>query len=163
VSAEQAKAALQSLPESTQRGIAELVSDHGDGAREHLAYQAMGEWSPQERDALRTLAGASDDVRSQAVNDALGHAGIGSTPEHPADGAVAVGGPVVPPAAGGGGTDRDDVVPPARSTPAPQPEPKVSSNPGAGGENGGGSPPAREPRGPEPDSLFPDGSGAPEA
>jgi hypothetical protein len=165
VSAEQAKAALRSLPESAQRGVAELVSHHGDGAREHLAYQAMGEWSPRERDALRTLAGASDEVRSQAVNDALGDAGIDSTPEHPADGAVTSGGgPVGQPSAGvGGGTDRDDVVPPARSTPAQQPGPTVSSSPGGGGENGSGSPPAREPRGPEPDSLFPDGSGAPEA
>jgi hypothetical protein len=161
VSAEQAKAALQSVPESTQRGIAELVSEHGDGAREHLAYQAMGEWSPQERDALRTLAGASDDVRSQAINDVLGDTGIASTPDPPSDGAVASGGgPVGQSAAGGGGTDRDDVVPPARSTQDQQPGPTVSSSPSDGRDNGSGGPPAREPRGPEPDSPFPDGSGA---
>ena len=72
VSAEQARAALASLPGGTQRGIGQLVSDHGAGAREHLAYQAMGEWSPEEREALRTLAAASPDVRAQAVSDAVG-------------------------------------------------------------------------------------------
>jgi hypothetical protein len=70
VSAEQAKAALAALPAETQRGIGQLVSDHGSGAREHLAYQAMGEWSPLEREALRTLASASPDVRALAVGDA---------------------------------------------------------------------------------------------
>jgi hypothetical protein len=161
VSAEQAKASLRSLPESTQRGIAELVSDHGDGAREHLAYHAMGEWSPQERDALRTLAGASDDVRSEAVKDVLADPAIGRPPEPPTDGAVASGGgPVGQSPAGGGGTNRDDVVPPGRSTPAQQSGPAQSSTPSGGGENGsGGTAPAREPRGPEPDSLFPDGQG----
>ena len=47
VSAEQARAALASLPGGTQRGVGQLVEDHGAGAREHLAYQAMGEWSPR--------------------------------------------------------------------------------------------------------------------
>ena len=62
---------------STQRGIGQLVSDHGAGAREHLAYQAMGEWSPEEREALRTLAAASPDVRAQAVSDAFGEVANG--------------------------------------------------------------------------------------
>jgi hypothetical protein len=69
VSAEQAKAALAALPAEAQRGVGQLVSDHGAGAREHLAYQAMGEWSPGEREALRTLASASPDVRALAVGD----------------------------------------------------------------------------------------------
>ena len=69
VSAEQARAALQTLPQDTQRGIGQLVSEHGAGAREHLAYQALGEWSPGEREALRTLAAASPEVRAQALAD----------------------------------------------------------------------------------------------
>jgi hypothetical protein len=69
VSAEQAKAALAALPADTQRGIGQLVSDHGAGAREHLAYQAMGEWSQQEREALRTLAAAGPNVRAEATSD----------------------------------------------------------------------------------------------
>ena len=52
----------------TQRGIGQLVSAHGAGAREHLAYQAIGEWSPEEREALRTLAAASPEIRAQALS-----------------------------------------------------------------------------------------------
>jgi len=69
VSAEQATAALQALPPDTQRGIGQLVSEHGAGAREHLAYQAMGEWSSDEREALRTLAAASPEIRAQALGN----------------------------------------------------------------------------------------------
>ena len=69
VSAEGARAALQSLPGDTQCGIGQLVSEHGAGAREHLAYQALGEWSPREREALRTLAAASPETRAQALSD----------------------------------------------------------------------------------------------
>ena len=60
---------MQSLPADTQRGIGQLVSEHGAGAREHLAYQALGDWSPQEREALRTLAAASPEIRAQALSD----------------------------------------------------------------------------------------------
>jgi hypothetical protein len=69
VSAEQAKAALQTLPADTQRGVGQLVSEHGAGAREHLAYQALGDWSPGERKALRTLAAASPEIRARALGD----------------------------------------------------------------------------------------------
>jgi hypothetical protein len=69
VSAEQAKAALAALPADTQRGVGQLVSDHGAGAREHLAYQAMGEWSQPEREALRILAAASPDIRAEATSE----------------------------------------------------------------------------------------------
>jgi hypothetical protein len=69
VSVEQARAALAALPAETQRGVGQLVSDHAGGAREHLAYQAMGEWSPREREALRALAAASPDVRAEALGD----------------------------------------------------------------------------------------------
>jgi hypothetical protein len=177
VSAAQARAALQSLPESTQRGIAQLVADHGAGAREHLAYQALGEWSPGERDALRTLAGATNKVRSKAVDDALVDLGSTSSPD-PSAGVPAHSGdaPVGQPPAGGGGTDLNDDaaathsraggephagdragVPPARSIPAQQPKPTPDSSSGGRGRNGDFPPPAREPRGPDPDALFPDG------
>ena len=72
VSAEQGRTALQTLPQDTQRGIGHLVSEHGAGAREHLAYQALGEWSPGEREALRTLAAASPEIRTQALGDVAG-------------------------------------------------------------------------------------------
>ena len=71
VSAEQAEAALQSLPPATQAGVANLVADHGAGAREHLAYQATGEWTAGEREALRTLAAATPNVRAEAISGVL--------------------------------------------------------------------------------------------
>ena len=90
VSAQQASAALQTLPADTQRAVAQLVSDHGAGAREHLAYQAIGEWSPQEREALRTLAAANPQVRQEAINHTL-HPGSHDQAAHrvtdPRDGA----------------------------------------------------------------------------
>ena len=67
VSAEQAKGALLSLPQATQAGVANLVADHGAGAREHLAYQATGDWTASEREALRTLAAATPHVRAEAT------------------------------------------------------------------------------------------------
>jgi hypothetical protein len=185
VSAEQAKAALASLPGGTQRGIGQLVSDHGAGAREHLAYQAMGEWSPEEREALRTLAAASPDVRAQAVSDGFGEvangvdaSAAGPPPAGDTDGL----------AAGGGGSesaprepwaDGDSGGSPARSagdSPTESvPSATASSSPGgarppgpASGEAptrrslppgpvGRSLPPPREPRGPSPDELFPNG------
>jgi hypothetical protein len=72
VSGEQAERALRHLPDATQRGIRQLAADHGAGAREHIAYQAMGEWTQGEREALRTLAAASPDVRAQAIDGVVG-------------------------------------------------------------------------------------------
>jgi hypothetical protein len=89
VSAEQAKHALRSLPEATRRSIGQLVADHGAGAREHLAYQAMGEWSPGEREALRTLAAASPDVRAQAIDAEPDEHGASDPIAAGADGAAA--------------------------------------------------------------------------
>ena len=59
VSAEQARQALDALPASTQGAVQSLVADHGPRARQHLAYQALGEWTPDQREAIRTLAAAS--------------------------------------------------------------------------------------------------------
>jgi hypothetical protein len=181
VSAEQARAAVQSLPEGTQRGVGQLVAEHGAGAREHLAYQAMGEWSPQERDALRTLAAAGDDVRSQAVNDVLDASGTGSTLHAVGEREVELGAPpAAQPPAGGGGTDVGDGARGGTPTPADpgvvaqqrprergavgsassprdqQPEPAPGAEPGSEGANGAGSQPQREPP-PDPSTLFPDG------
>jgi hypothetical protein len=187
VSAEQAKAALANLPGGTQRGIGQLVSDHGAGAREHLAYQAMGEWSPEEREALRTLAAASPGVRAQAVSDAFGEVanGVDMTAAGPPPGGDTEG-----LAAGGGGSesaprepwaDGDPGGSPARSasdaptqsmpsaTASPSPAPSGARPPGpASGEAPTrrslppapvrrSLPPPREPRGPSPDELFPNG------
>jgi hypothetical protein len=175
VSAEQAKQALRDLPEDTQRGVGQLVSDHGDGAREHLAYQAMGEWTPGEREALRTLAAASPDVRAEAVDDVLSDSG-GTNPTVPTPGTAPS--ETAAPEQSGGGTassGRDPSPPPAPpheargegsnghdapmapSTPAQQPGPARSARPSDADRRGGGPPAPREPRGPDPDTLFPGG------
>jgi hypothetical protein len=41
-------------------------------ARQHLAYQALGEWTPDQREAIRTLAAASPEVRAQAFAEGPG-------------------------------------------------------------------------------------------
>ena len=187
VSAEQARAALASLPGGTQRGIGQLVSDHGAGAREHLAYQAMGEWSPEEREALRTLAAASPDVRAQAVSDAFGEvangvdaSAAGPPPAGDTAGLAADGGgararpasrgrtairaarPQGPPA-----TPATQSVPSATASSSPAPAGLVRLGPRSGEAPPRRSlppapvrrslPPPREPRGPSPDELFPNG------
>ena len=69
VSAEQAKSARDALAPATQAAVGSLIADQGPRARQHLAYQALGEWTPQEREAIRTLAAASPEVRAQAFAD----------------------------------------------------------------------------------------------
>ena len=174
VSAEQAKAALASLPGGTQRGVGQLVSDHGAGAREHLAYQAMGEWSPEEREALRTLAAASPGVRAQAVSDAVGDVANG-VDASAAGGGGSEGAPREPWADGdpGGSPARSAGDAPTQSVPSaiasssPAPGGARPPAPAAGeaptrrslppGPVRRSLPPPREPRGPSPDELFPNG------
>jgi hypothetical protein len=72
VSGEQARRALDALPVSTQGAVGSLVGDHGARARQHLAYQALGEWTPDQREAIRTLAAATPEVRAQAFADGGG-------------------------------------------------------------------------------------------
>ena len=80
VSSERARQALDALPAATQGAVRSLVADHGPRARQHLAYQALGEWTPDEREALRTLAAASPEVRAQAFADGSGStSGFGET------------------------------------------------------------------------------------
>ena len=80
VSAGQARQALDALPAPTQVSVESLVADHGPRARQHLAYQALGEWTPDQREAIRTLAAASPEVRAQAFSDGGGStAGFGES------------------------------------------------------------------------------------
>ena len=80
VSAAQAKSARDSLAPATQAAVGSLIADQGPRARQHLAYQALGEWTPQEREAIRTLAAASPEVRAQAFTDTAGStAGFGES------------------------------------------------------------------------------------
>jgi len=82
VSAEQARQALDALPVRTQGAIRSLVADHGPRAQQHLAYQAIGEWTGEQREAIRTLTAASPEVRAQAFSDGGDStAGFGETAE----------------------------------------------------------------------------------
>jgi hypothetical protein len=82
VSTEQARQALDALPVATQGAVQSLVADHGPRARQHLAYQALGQWTGQEREAIRTLAAASPEVRAQAFSDGReSTAGFGESAE----------------------------------------------------------------------------------
>jgi len=65
VSAERAAQARDALPAMTRQAVGALIADHGPRAREHLAYQALGEWTPEHREAFRTLAAASPELRAQ--------------------------------------------------------------------------------------------------
>jgi hypothetical protein len=171
VSAEQAKAALASLPEDTQHGIGQLVADHGVGAREHLAYQAMGEWSAEEREALRTLAAASPDIRAQAVDEALGGTSHGSGDasgdvfgaSDTSDGAHDMPEGHTQPGwsdvdTAGGPPPRGTPSGPAADRPAGVGETAASAG-GPGAPASGSQPPTpRETRGPNPGERFPNGS-----
>jgi hypothetical protein len=86
VSPDQARAAAQALPANARHGIAAAASaSSGDGARRELAYRTTaGEWSPGEREALRTLAAATPEVRSQALT--MLDEGSGSAPASPGGG-----------------------------------------------------------------------------
>ncbi|MGO9751962.1 MAG: hypothetical protein ACLP22_10715 [Solirubrobacteraceae bacterium] len=82
VSAEQARQALDALPVRTQGAVRSLVADHGPRAQQHLAYQALGEWTGEQREAIRTLAAASPEVRAQAFSvGGESTAGFGETAE----------------------------------------------------------------------------------
>lgn len=181
VSGEQAERALRHLPDATQRGIRQLVADHGAGAREHIAYQAMGEWTQGEREALRTLAAASPDVRAQAIDGVVGDgngtsantalAG-GATIEPPifeesegrafdaGDHALApqpgemyrTGGPVDRSPAGVGPDDRGSGTgASASSAPGPHVAPAMGSPRPGNGRDTAQTPPAREPRDSDPE------------
>jgi hypothetical protein len=82
VTGEQASQARDALSPATQAAVGQLVADHGPRARQHLAYQALGEWTPQERQAIRTLAAATPEVRAQAFGETgASAAGFGESSE----------------------------------------------------------------------------------
>ena len=100
VSAEQAKQAREALSPATQGAVGQLVADQGPRARQHLAYQALGEWTPQEREAIRTLAATSPEVRAQAFGETgESSAGFGESSEPKPRRAAASGGAGTPPPA----------------------------------------------------------------
>jgi hypothetical protein len=137
----------------------------------------MGEWSPEEREALRTLAAASPDVRAQAVSDVFGEVanGVDASAAGPSSAGDTRG------LTGGGGgsesaprepwADGDPGGSPARSagdSPTQSVPSATASPPPASGEAPTrrslppapvrrSLPPPREPRGPSPDELFPHG------
>ena len=147
----------RACPADTQRGVGQLVSDHGAGAREHLAYQAMGEWSPEEREALRTLAAASPEIRAQArrrherAED--GRAARTRSDEH--RGRCAAQGPTVRAAADSPPPQASRATRPASGAQQPTGRPAASARPDSCHRTR--LRPAREPRGPDPDELFPNG------
>jgi len=131
VSAEQAKSARDSLAPATQAAVGSLVADHGPKARQHLAYQALGEWTPREREAIRTLAAASPELRAQAFAEGgASTAGFGESAEPAAGRAFAAGGappPTVPPPAAGAGEASNG----GTRLRSPQDQPRLSDGSGA--------------------------------
>ena len=96
MTAEQARQAADALPDTTRAAMQTLAADHGPRARQHLAYQALGEWTPGQRAAIRTLAAASPEVRAQAFGDGDGSkSGFGApadpAPAPPVEGSTASG------------------------------------------------------------------------
>jgi hypothetical protein len=134
VSVARAEQARDELPATTRAAVGALVGEHGPRARQHLAYQALGAWTPQQREAIRTLAAASHDVRAQAFTDAsesMAGFGAGSepTPSH-ASGEV---GQASAPAGG-------PTVQPGRSGVAPSSPPPTSPLQATEGGNGAAKP-----------------------
>ena len=82
VSSEQASTARQALSPASRAAVGSLIADHGPRARQHLAYQALGDWTPTEREAMRTLAAATPEVRAQAFGETSeSRAGFGESAE----------------------------------------------------------------------------------
>jgi len=146
----EARQALANLPENTRRGVAELASQYGKGAREYLAHEATGEWMPEERAALRALAAATPKVRDQAITERAYDASV-LTDTAPAD-MPATGGAAGEPhgSSGAGGVDTGDVAGATGSTVS---DPTSASTTG---EGQGLNEPARDP-----DSSSPSAGGQP--
>ena len=155
MSVEQAKGALQSLSAASQVGAKNLAAEHGQGAQEHYAYQATGEWWPEERDAWRTLAAASPEVRAEALKDAP-HAHNDAPVRDGADTSPTIG------SAAGGGTGEPTVLEGHSTDPRPATDslgPAVGSDGGTGGagENPAGAPEATDAPSTDPWSVDPAG------
>jgi hypothetical protein len=130
VSVARAAQARDALPSTTRAAVGALVGEHGPRARQHLAYQALGAWTPQQREAIRTLAAASHDVRSQAFTDATeSMAGFGAGSELAPSNASGEAGQASAPAGG-------SMVQPGRSgvaPPSPPPTPPLQATEGGNG------------------------------
>ena len=184
VSVDQARQAMQSLPETAQRGLpGVLMAGGSDSGRRELAYRATaGEWSAEQREALRTLAAATPDVRAQALatsaDDTTGvPPGADVRHEQPSGGGEATsyddpafatddehaasGAPTGRRHAPGGGRDGDGATgDPDAPSHADRGRVRAADPPTTPREQASGSPAeaaSREPRGPGPDSLFPNG------
>jgi hypothetical protein len=130
VSVARAEQARDALPATTWSAVGALVADHGPRARQHLAYQALGAWTPQQREAIRTLAAASHDVRSQAFTDASeSMAGFGAGNEPTPSNASGEAGQASAPAGG-------SMVQSGRSGVAPPSPPPTSPVQAKEGDNG---------------------------
>jgi len=126
VSVARAGQARDALTATTWAAVGALVAEHGPRARQHLAYQALGAWTPQQREAIRTLAAASHDVRSQAFTGASSSmAGFGANSEPTPPNASGEAGQASAPAGG-------STLPSGRSAPAPA-SPMPSAQPVEGG------------------------------
>jgi hypothetical protein len=148
VSSEQARSAREALEPATQAAVGSLIADHGPRARQHLAYQALGEWTPQEREAIRTLAAATPEVRAQAFGE-TGDSGVGfGESSDPAASADHVAARPKAPSPGSAAASR---APAGRSGPASSP----AAGDGAGPSNGG-----VKPRSPRDQPRSTDGGGA---
>ena len=142
VSGEQAGQARDALSPATRAAVGQLVADHGPRARQHLAYQALGEWTPQERQAIRTLAAATPEVRAQAFGETGGSAaGFGESSEpkarQPSPSTPSGGGSATPrPNAVAAGESNGGTRLNASTRPRP---PQDQPPPAPPGEEGGGS------------------------
>jgi hypothetical protein len=94
-------AAMRALPSDAQGGVVGLMDTKGGQIRGQMAHQAArGDLSDQERDAFRTLAAATPEVRAQGISDFLD----GGADERPAAPSVANGATERTPAPDGSGT-----------------------------------------------------------
>jgi hypothetical protein len=162
---EQARHALASLPEPARHGLTDAVQNAtgpGDAGRRELAYRATsGDWTAEQRDAVRTLAAATPDIRAQALasaqDDDTGPAATGILPTEPVhNDELSPGGGLY-----AGASDRHDAADP----PAPAATPmSPSASPSGSGGNGGGRMPSDQPlAGPGAPAHAPEVRGGPVA
>ncbi len=68
--------AMRALSPAARQGVIELMNSHGGQIRGQMAHQAArGELEASEREAFRTLAAASPEIRSHGINDFADDAG----------------------------------------------------------------------------------------
>ena len=61
---------MRALSPATRQGVIELMNSHGGQIRGQMAHQAArGDLDASEREAFRTLAAASAEIRTQGIHD----------------------------------------------------------------------------------------------